>query len=393
MEDSNSSSVCRDLPEKLSSFVDAFVDFSVSGLFFPQNPNPNPNPSPQTTIPPPRRLLAVGDLHGDLDKSRQALCLAGLIDSSGSWTGGSATAVQIGDVLDRGGDELRILYYLEKLKLQASASGGSLITMNGNHEVMNAEGDFRYVTRSGLDEFRVWAEWFQIGNSMKSLCLGLQNPNSNLFKGIPTSFPGIKREFHEGIRARIAALRPGGPIATRFLSKNQTVVQIGDSVFVHGGILSDHVVYGLDRINVEVREWMCGLRGGRSPGFARGSDSVVWLRRYSEEKERNCDCLGLEEALRAIPGAKRMVMGHTIQENGINGVCGDRAIRIDVGMSKGCVDGVPEVLEIVEGSGVRVLKKKKNHVSSLKEEERDGGGVGIGFLVPDGGPKQVEVKA
>ncbi|KAK9146126.1 hypothetical protein Sjap_006029 [Stephania japonica] len=356
MEDSNSSNICRDVPEKLSSFVDAFVDFSVSGLFFPQSPSRSPNPpNPnQTTIPPPRRLVAVGDLHGDLEKSRQALRLAGLIDSSGNWTGGSATAVQVGDVLDRGGDELRILYYLEKLKLQASAAGGSIITMNGNHETMNVDSDFRYVTRSGLEEFRVWAEWFQVGNSMKSLCTELENPNFDLFEGIPTSFPGIKREFHEGIRARIAALRPGGPICTRFLSKNQTVLQIGDSVFVHGGILRDHVMYGLDRINGEVRDWMCGLRGGRSPSFARGRDSVVWLRRYSQEMERNCDCAALEHALRTIPGAKRMIMGHTIQGDGINAVCGGRAIRIDVGMSKGCDDGVPEVLEIVEGSQVRV---------------------------------------
>ena len=61
---------------------------------------------------------------------------------------------------------------------------------------------------------------------------------------------------------------------------------------------------------------------------------------------QRCDWSALEHAVATIPGVKRMIMGHTIQEVGINGVCGNRAIRIDVGMSKGCGNGLPEVLEI-----------------------------------------------
>lgn len=37
------------------------------------------------------------------------------------------------------------------------------------------------------------------------------------------------------------------------------------------------------------------------------------------------------------------VVGHTIQEQGINSACAERVFRIDVGMSKGCGDGEPEV--------------------------------------------------
>ena len=47
----------------------------------------------------------------------------------------------------------------------------------------------------------------------------------------------------------------------------------------------------------------------------------------------------------SVPGAKRMVMGHTIQ-SGINAACDGQAIRIDVGMSRGCGNGSVEVLEI-----------------------------------------------
>ncbi|KAJ4977091.1 hypothetical protein NE237_002197 [Protea cynaroides] len=388
--------ICRDLPLLLSSFVDTFVDFTVSGLFLPHPLNHNPNtpkenpswtptsPLFQTRYPSPDRLIAIGDLHGDLHKFKESLSLARLTDGNDHWIGGNTTVVQVGDVLDRGGDELKILYFLEKLKREASRSGGSIITMNGNHEIMNIDGDFRYVTEAGLDEFKVWSDWFRIGNSMKSLCDGLEKPK-DLFEGIPSVFPGIKEEFHEGFRARIAALRPKGPISRRFLSNNLTVLIIGESVFVHGGILQKHVIYGLERINEEVRNWINGLTRRLSPDFVRGRHSIVWLRSFSEELAKECDCSTLEHVLATIPGAKRMIMGHTIQEKGINGVCENRAIRIDVGMSKGCINGLPEVLEIYRNSEMRVLTSNPLYQADKKE--------GLGFFIPEQGPKQVEVKA
>ena len=75
--------------------------------------------------------------------------LANLIDSSENWTGGSTTVVQVGDVLDRGGDEIKILYFLERQR-QADKTGGKVITVNGNHEIMNVESDFRYVNSMPL---------------------------------------------------------------------------------------------------------------------------------------------------------------------------------------------------------------------------------------------------
>jgi hypothetical protein len=51
-----------------------------------------------------------------------------------------------------------------------------------------------------------------------------------------------------------------------------------------------------------------------------GRNAVVWLRKISDEVAKNCDCSALEHVLATIPGAKRMIMGHTIhfQEVGIN---------------------------------------------------------------------------
>ncbi|XVF29583.1 hypothetical protein REPUB_Repub15cG0133700 [Reevesia pubescens] len=390
---SSTSLTCENLPSLLSSFVDTFVDFSVSGLFLPQQQQEQTPQKPlQTHYPSPNRLVAIGDLHGDLEKSKQAFRLAGLIDGSDRWSGGSTTVVQIGDVFDRGGEELKILYFLEKLKREAVKNGGNLITLNGNHEIMNVEGDFRYVTEEGLEEFDVWAYWYSVGNKMKSLCHGLELPKDPLH-GIPLSFRGVPEKFNHSIRSRIAALRPDGPIARRFLANNVTVLVVGDSVFVHGGLLDKHVDYGLERINEEVRDWINGLMGRRAPAFCKGSNAVVWLRKFSDELAKNCDCSLLEHVLATIPGAKRMIMGHTIQEIGINGACDNRAIRIDVGMSKGCIDGLPEVLEINRNSELRVLTSNpmyQNKNKSYADNERK---EGLGLLIPEHVPKQVEVKA
>ncbi|KAG9446973.1 hypothetical protein H6P81_013101 [Aristolochia fimbriata] len=389
------SPICRDLHLHVSSFIDAFVDFSVSGIFFLRNPS-SPDAEIRTHYPPPDRLVAVGDLHGDLPKSLQALGIAGLIDpGTGHWTAGSTTAVQVGDVLDRGADEIGLLYFLHRLKQDAAARGGALLTMLGNHEIMNIESDFRYVDPGALPYFEDWARWYGAGSKMKSLCPPL-GPQPDIFRGVPRRLAGVREEFQSGFRARIAALRPAGPISKRFLSDNPTVLVVGDSVFVHGGLLKDHVDYGLERINQEVRRWINGRSGRRSPSFVRGKDSVVWLRRFSEESERKCDCSMLEHVLATIPGARRMIMGHTIQQMGINGVCQNRAIRIDVGLSKGCGNGLPEVLEIKgDTKEMRILTSNPIYRNSKMFESglRDGDKVGLGILLPENRIKRVEVKA
>lgn len=54
-----------------------------------------------------------------------------------------------------------------------------------------------------------------------------------------------------------------------------------------------------------------------------------------------------------------MVVGHTIQQLvGLNGACDNKVIRVDVGLSKGCEDGMPQVLEIRGDRELRVLSSR-----------------------------------
>jgi hypothetical protein len=399
---------CGGLPAAVSAFADAFVDFTVSGIFFPTNPPPPLPATPAATfLPAPSRLVAIGDLHGDLPKSLAALRLAGILPpasspASTSWSAGPTLAVQLGDILDRGGDELRLLYFLRRLSISAAAQGGAFLPILGNHEVMNVCGDFRFVTPQGLHEFSSWAGWYRAGLAIKRRCGGLEPPK-NPFLGVPKTYPGIRREFWDGIRSRVAALRPDGPISRRFLADLPTVLVVGDSVFVHGGLLEANVEYGLERINAEVSDWIRGEHNARAPEYVCGRDAVVWLRRFSEGF--NCDCERLQGVLGMIPGAKRMVMGHTIQSEGITAVCGAQAVRVDVGLSKGCGNGLPEVLEINGGgSQVRVIttdpaeawmyRKQKPEKAAAALEKKGEVKDGLALLVRESHAlKGVEAKA
>ncbi|KAG0627273.1 hypothetical protein M758_2G188000 [Ceratodon purpureus] len=365
--------LCGQVPSLFSSFVDSFVDYAVAGQVLGKPAVP---PSVETNaldaaftkldvappvvghgeglrtwLPAAKRLIAIGDIHGDLAKARAALQVAQVIDEHDRWVGGETVLVQVGDLFDRGGDEIKILYLLEKLRGEAQKAGGDVHVMNGNHEIMNIEGDFRYATRAGLEEFRGWAHWFSLGNILKSKCAGL-GQQTDIFHGIPDSYP-------PGLRARMAAMRPGGPLASRFLSKHPVVLVVGSSVFVHGGLLPEHVNYGLDRINDEVSDWMLGTKGWKGPGYLHGADALVWTRKYSDVTESRCDCELLTRCLRSIDGVKRMVVGHTIQQPvGLNGACDNKVIRVDVGLSKGCADGMPQVLEIRGDKELRVLSSR-----------------------------------
>ncbi len=83
----------------------------------------------------PRKLVAVGDVHGQFDGLVSILRRAHLINSAHDWCGGHNRLVQIGDILDRGPFSLKVDALLDKLQAQAQAAGGDVIRLVGNHEL------------------------------------------------------------------------------------------------------------------------------------------------------------------------------------------------------------------------------------------------------------------
>jgi hypothetical protein len=261
------------------------------------------------------RIVAVGDLHGDLDATRSAFRLAGVIDEDDQWIGGSTVVVQTGDQLDRGEDEFEILDLLDALAVQAPLSGGAVHVLNGNHELMNVKQDLRYVTLGGFLDF---------------LPTPVADPE------------GVEPQIVvDAVHERLKACRPGKAFAMRLLDRNVVTI-VGDTVFVHGGVLPHVADYGIERLNQESRDW---IRADRPypPDILLAKDGPVWSRHYSLNTDAE-DCRLLEGSLDRL-GARRMVVGHTVQDEGISSACGGMVWRIDVGMARH-YGGAPAVLEL-----------------------------------------------
>lgn len=276
-------------------------------------------------FPAAPRIVALGDLHGDLAATRAALRLAGAIDDGGRWAGGTLVLVQTGDEIDRGDQDREIIDLFDRLAEEARAVGGVVHAMNGNHEVMNVQGDFRYVTEGAFKEFE--------GSTFA-------DPTSPVLGRLP-----------ERSRARAAAFLPGGPYAKK-LATRPVILKVGDTVFSHAGVLPAHARYGAGKINREVQAWMSGAASS-PPAIVIAEDGPIWTRRYGPTDLGADDCEVLGRALDAL-SAKRMVVGHTVQKKGITSACGERVWRIDVGMSA-YYGGRPEALEIA-GESIRILR-------------------------------------
>ncbi len=271
----------------------------------------------------PKRLVAIGDLHGDLGGMRSALKAAGAIDDKDSWIGGDLVIVQTGDVLDRGVDEQAMIDLILKLEGEAKAAGGAFLWLMGNHELMNAAGDFRYVPPDAMHDF-------------------------DDAPGLDTS---KWAKVPERARGRIAALGPGGVYAKK-IARHNVVAIVGDTVFSHAGVLAEWATQ-LDSINQSSRCWLDGQAGGvTDPVEAMTADSSpVWTRVFGIDP---VDCAAAAASLAKL-GVKRQVVGHTVQPKGINGTCNDTIWRIDVGLAK-LYDGPIEVLELTPDKPPRVLK-------------------------------------
>src|SRR5687767_5605099 len=101
----------------------------------------------------PERLVAVGDLHGDMNALLTILTDRGLIDKEGKWSGGKTNLVFVGDMNDRGPDSRYIFDYIMELEDQAAKSGGNIHSVLGNHEVMITQGNYNYVSKGERDSF------------------------------------------------------------------------------------------------------------------------------------------------------------------------------------------------------------------------------------------------
>jgi hypothetical protein len=219
------------------------------------------------------RIVAVGDIHGELEGLKAILREARIIDAGGRWIGGETTFVQTGDFLDRGKDVRSVMDLLMALEQEAPKHGGKVWILLGNHEVMNllhidrdvnleayaafAEGRSEERRRAAYDDYvKYW--------SRRARQRGLRTEElapEDRDRWLAAHPPG-KLEYQ-------AALGRKGRYG-RWLRKCQVAVKLDGVVFMHSGPGPEVGDASLKTINGRIRREVSDFDRARARLVANG---------------------------------------------------------------------------------------------------------------------------
>jgi len=292
----------------------------------------SPQGLPQDEWAGVRRIVAVGDLHGDYDRCIEVLRAARIIDRSGNWSGGRTHLVQTGDIHDRGPHARRILDLFMKLEKQAERAGGRVHVLIGNHEAMNLYGDLRYVPPEAYEAFRT-PESEQVRQAfyereIEELRTKAEAAGSS-FAADQAFRAKWEQEHPPGFFEYRFAYGPNGEYG-RWLRGRNAAVKIGATLFLHGGICPKYAGMPIRTINETVRRELGDftlLEGG----IVRDGEGPLWCRELARGDEAAL-AGHVDEVLRSL-GASRIVIGHTPTQTAVLPRFQGKVVMIDVGMS------------------------------------------------------------
>lgn len=158
------------------------------------------------------QIIVLGDIHGELEALIGILRFNKVIDENNKWIYGKGHLVFTGDVFDRGNKVTECLWLIFQLEIQAKKAGGNVHYIIGNHEMMALLFDDRYVAKK-----------------YKHAARHIKFHYSHFFD---------KQSV----------------LGTWLRSKN-TLLRIGDHLFVHGGISPQFLEkkMKIDDVNIKMR--------------------------------------------------------------------------------------------------------------------------------------------
>ena len=313
------------------------------------------------------RIIAIGDVHGDMKLIIECLEISNVIlriknmkniqnkisvvlndeKQYYDWIGKDTIVVQIGDQNDSCrpnnntcddpiADDINIFNFFTQLHKLALGHGGGVYSLIGNHEIMNIEGNFEYTSNADIQMFKNYKD------------------------------PYTNKIIRDPIDARRHAFTNGNQYANFMGCTRKSALIINDFLFVHGGISASFLknFRGRDKLhelNTIVKNWLLNTLQTNShqiimnqilndneysPFWTRVLGSLPAHLPFNDEK-----CKSLLDPVLESYKIKGMVIGHTPQiQDGINSTCGEKLFRIDVGASKAFNDSSrePQVLEILK---------------------------------------------
>jgi hypothetical protein len=298
-----------------------------------------------------KKVVSVGDVHGDLDAFRRVLAMAGLIDKDGAWTGGQTHLVQIGDVPARGPQTKQAFEYMMALEPQVAAAGGRFHALIGNHEAMVMYGDLRGVLP---EEFAAFAtpdsdrllklEFEKDLAEDRQQKRGPATPDqlelyrADYFRTHPPGYVEYRRAF--------AANGPFG----QWIRGHNSVIRIDDTLYLHAGIAPEYLTLTAPQINQTIRKELADP-AKLPPGLCTNTQGPVWYRGFSEGNETELAPL-VDKVLKNF-GVRRIVIGHSVTRTAIMPRFGSRVIDIDIGLSR--FYGRPPACLVIENGVASIL--------------------------------------
>ena len=290
-----------------------------------------------STLSSKHRIVVYGDLHGDYGLTKKLLEFSkvAIFDDNDKpmWIGGDTHIVQVGDQIDRcrplsqndncnndpnltyhdENSDVLIMELFNELHKQAILVGGAVISLLGNHELMNAMGIMDYVSYKGANDY--------YSDDLKK----------------------------SGLRSRIHDFKPGNIIANMMACTRLAAIIIGSNLFIHGGIIDSTITklninnrQDLDKLNKLIREWLLGLIKRKEIDKYLESDiSPFWTRvlgQMKSNKDYDKECsINLTNSLKLLK-INNIIVGHTPQnimdDNLINATCNNIVWRVDTSLSK-----------------------------------------------------------
>lgn len=289
-------------------------------------------------FPKVHRIVVLGDIHGDYNLAIDMLKICKLIKIHNDvvlWQGEGTYVVQVGDQIDRcrphwnmlcsqekttpndENNDIKILKLFTDLHSQAEKVGGAVISLLGNHEIMNSMGSVDYVSYRGMTEFET---------------------------DIPVS-------YKEGKERRIKAFKPGNKYGNFLGCSRYPTVVIGSNLFVHAGIIDALIdEIGLTKrdddlitINIAIRMWLLGLLKKKyiKKFIANSHTSMFWTRILGNIPPNvnisNPVCMKHIDNVIKLFSVGSIFIGHTPQSftynENINSTCSNKVWRVDNGSS------------------------------------------------------------
>lgn len=287
------------------------------------------------------KIIAIGDIHGDIESLKLILRHANLINENDEWIAENVLLVQVGDVLDRGIYGPLIYNYLFKLQKEAPLKKSKVLLIMGNHEQLNMCGYFNYVNQKEVEIF------FK------------NNFNYRLFHFVSTAGEYFKK-----------------------LIRLPVIAKVNDILFVHAGISKQISSLSLHTIRLKTRlqiENMCKILSYDKSRDYVNREGVLWYDHVSrtapyDEKQA---CAILSHVFNKYK-AKHLVVGHTKQmTHEISTYCNGGLFLIDTGMSLFMNNGQPYPNYLVAENGIFKsvhlnveVNKKSKYCDSLEIELR-----------------------